>query len=112
MTYNLIKNFAIKMENASVRKKKSKLRLMFLLMLGAEETDKLQPFGIGKTIKLKSFLKHKDLTNNIFIKQNILKDFFFFTGYLAKLDKSMKIQNRKKILFIDQCSAHPQIYNF
>ena len=34
-----------------------------------------------------------------------------FTNYLKNLDKSMKTQNRKVPLFIDQYSTHLPIYN-
>lgn len=91
--------------------KKSKIRLTVLLAVNADGTDKLKPFVIGRAVKPRCFKNVKTLPTRYAANKKSWMTSSLFRDFLTSLDKSMKIQKRKILLFIDQCPAHPPICN-
>lgn len=91
--------------------KKSKMRLTVLLAVNADGTDKLKPFVIGRAVKPRCFKNVKTLPTTYVANKKSWMTSSLFKDYLTSLDKSMKIQKKKILLFIDQCPAHPPICN-
>ena len=87
-------------------KKSEQLALMVFLAVNAAGSDKLKPFVIGRAIKPRCFRNDKTLPTRYATNRNSLMTSFLFTDFFMSLDKSMRIQKRKILLFIDQCPAH------
>lgn len=89
--------------------KMSKLRLTVLLCCNSDGSEKLTPLVVGKSRNprcfknVRSFPTKYEANKKAWITQALFEDF------LRKLNKRMKLQNRKIILFIDRCSAHPDL---
>jgi hypothetical protein len=81
-------------------------RMMILLACTASGTDKLPLLLIGKSenpsLKMpkKKKVSHKYGANR--------KAYTIFTDYLRALDVKMSSENRKILLFTDQCAPHPK----
>jgi hypothetical protein len=87
--------------------RKSRERLTVLLCCNAEGTEKLAPLVIGKFAKPRCFKNISTLpckyTNNsdAWMTANI------FLNFLCQFDARMGSSNRKVLLFVDKCPAHP-----
>ncbi|KAK8766588.1 hypothetical protein V5799_006630 [Amblyomma americanum] len=87
---------------------KSKERVTVLFCCNSDGSEKLQLTVIGKSKKPRCFRSAERLP--VFYKGNrkawMTGD--FFREFLTSLDRKMASRNRKILLFVDQCSAHPK----
>ena len=83
------------------------MRLTVLLAMNADESDKLKPFVIGRAVKPHCFRNVKTILTRYATNKKPWMTSCLFTDFLMSLDKSMRIQKRKILLFIDRCPAHP-----
>jgi hypothetical protein len=88
--------------------KNSKERIMVLLACNADGTDKLPPLVIGKSENRCCFKNVRQLHTKYVANRKTWVAQAIFTDYLRALDAKMSSQNRKILLFLDQCAAHPQ----
>lgn len=65
---------------------------------------------IGKSAKPRSF-KNKRLPCLYRNQESAWMNFELFHEYLTKRDNEFKSENRHVLLFIDNCAAHPKVYN-
>ncbi|XP_042911244.1 tigger transposable element-derived protein 6 [Parasteatoda tepidariorum] len=89
--------------------KMSKLRLTVLLCCYSDGSEKVTPLVVGKSRKPRCFKNVRSFPTNYEANKKAWITKALFEDFLQKLNKKMKFQNRKIILFIDQCSAHPDL---
>ncbi|KAJ8891655.1 hypothetical protein PR048_004183 [Dryococelus australis] len=87
--------------------KRSKERGTIPLGVNKDDSEKLPPLVIGKAAKPTCFKNIKSLPCRYESNQNAWMNCKIFLQYLHFLDVKMGVQNRKIILFLDHCSAHP-----
>jgi hypothetical protein len=87
---------------------KSKQRVTVLLACNADGTDKLPPMVIGKYKNPRCFKNVRTLPTKYEANKNSWITAKLFEDYLIHLDRKMGGKNRKILLFIDQCAAHPK----
>lgn len=87
---------------------KSKQRITVLLTCNADGSEKLDPLVIGKFSKPRCFKNIKKLPTKYGANSNAWMTSVIFEEYLLHLDRQMAAKNRKILLFIDQCAAHPK----
>lgn len=87
--------------------KLSKQRLTVLLITNSDGSEKLPLFVIGKAHKPRCFKNIKTLPTRYTANKKAWMTSKLFEEQLHALDAKMGAQNRKIILFIDQCPAHP-----
>jgi len=86
--------------------KHSKERLTLLLAVKMTGTDKLKPLIIGKSKKPRCFAGVKSFPVDYTANKKAWMTSELFAEWLLRIDKQMKIQKRKILLFIDNCPAH------
>ena len=90
--------------------KKAKERITLLLCCSATG-EKLEPLIIGKSANPRCFRGINVRTLNIRYESNrrawMTRD--IFVAWLKSLNNKFRRQNRKILLFVDNCSAHPDI---
>jgi hypothetical protein len=86
----------------------SKGRTTFLLAANATETGKLLLVVILKSENPNCFKNVTKFPTKYVAKRKAWVKKASFTDYLRTLNAKMSSQNRKILLFIDQCAAHPQ----
>lgn len=86
--------------------KHSKERLTLLLAVNMTGTDKLKPLIIGKSKKPRCFAGVKSFPVDYTANKKAWMTSELFAEWLLRIDKQMKIQKRKILLFIDNCPAH------
>lgn len=86
--------------------KSSKERITILLIANMTGTEKRKLFVIGKSAKPRCFKNIKSLPVIYAANTKAWMTAELFSEQLIKLDKDMGKQNRKILLFIDNCSAH------
>lgn len=106
--FNLMpdKTFSFKGEKC-IGGKRSKERITILLGANMDGSEKLPPLAIGKSAKPRCFKNTKTLPCRYESNKNAWMTSKIFLQYLNFLDAKMGVQNRKIILFMDHCSAHP-----
>ena len=77
-----------------------------MLCTNADGTEKLTPFVIGKSKKPRCFKNIKSLPTDYNANQKAWMTQHLFEDFARKLDMKMRLQKRKIILFVDQCTAH------
>jgi hypothetical protein len=88
--------------------KNSKERITVLLACNADGTDKLPPLVIWKSENPHCFKNVRQLPTKYVANRKAWVTQAIFTDYLRALDAKMSSHNRKILLFLDQCAAHPQ----
>lgn len=89
--------------------KRSKERITLLFCANMNGSEKLKPFMIGKSktprcfTGIKSFPLDYEGNRKAWMTSNL------FESWLKKLNKKMKTEKRKIVLFIDNCAAHNTI---
>lgn len=108
--FNLLpdKTLTVKGENCHGGKL-SKQRLTVLLCTNADGSEKLTPLVIGKAKKPRCFKNVKSLPTDYVSNKKSWMTQSLFEDFLRKLDKKMRLQKRKIILFLDNCSAHLEL---
>jgi hypothetical protein len=92
--------------------KNSKERITVLLACNADGTDKLPPLVIGNSENPRCFKNVRQLPTKYVANRKARVPQTIFTDYLRALDAKMSSQNRKILLFLDQCAAHLQDTSF
>lgn len=90
--------------------KVSKDRITFLL--GASVTgEKIKPLVIGKSMKPRCFVGIDMLTLGVDYHNNkkAWMTGIIFSEWAKKLNHKMRVQDRKILVFVDNCSAHPPL---
>ncbi|KAE9546906.1 hypothetical protein FO519_009882 [Halicephalobus sp. NKZ332] len=88
--------------------KKSKERITILVGANASGTEKLPLFVIGKSAKPRCF-KNSKLPVEYAANSKAWMTGAFFEKWLRKWDNQLKRDDRKILLFLDNCTAHPNI---
>lgn len=89
--------------------KQSKERLTILQCADMTGTDKLPPLVIGKSKRPRCFKSVKNLPLDYVSNSKAWMTKTLFEDWLKKVDKIMKIKEKKIVLFIDNCSAHTDL---
>jgi hypothetical protein len=84
--------------------KNFKDRIMVLLACSADGTDKPPPLVIGKSENRHCFKNVTQLPTKYVANRKAWVTQAIFTDYLRALDAKMSSQNRKILLFLDQCA--------
>lgn len=92
--------------------KKSKLRITVLLAANSDGSEKLPPYVIGKSANPRCFKNVKSFPTKYSANQKAWMNATLFAKWLKDLDRKMRREKRKIIIFIDQCPAHPSGYEF
>jgi hypothetical protein len=92
--------------------KNSKESITVLLACIADGSDKLPPLFIGKSENPHCFTNVRQLPTKYVANRKSWVTQAIFTDCLRALDAKMSSQNRKILLFLDQCAAHPQDTSF
>lgn len=82
------------------------------VLLAASFTgEKIKPLIIGKSAKPRSFLSHdiSSLGVDYFNNKKAWMTIQIFTQWANKLNNKMKTLERKVLIFMDDCSAHPTL---
>ncbi|XP_067686985.1 tigger transposable element-derived protein 6-like [Haliotis asinina] len=91
--------------------KKSKERITVLTAANMSGTEKLKLLVIGKSEKPRCFKNVRSLPVDYRSNGKAWMTSDLFTEWVNKLDQSMRRQNRKVLLLIDNCPAHPRVPN-
>lgn len=89
--------------------KMSKLLLTVLLCCNCDGSEKLTPLVVGKSRNPRCFKNVRSFPTKYEANKKAWMTQALFEDFLRKLNKQMKLQNRKIMLFIDQCTAHPDL---
>ncbi|XP_072145362.1 tigger transposable element-derived protein 6-like [Dermacentor andersoni] len=87
--------------------KKSKERVTVLLCCNADGTEKLKPTVIGKYWKPRCFSRNPRLPVIYKANKKAWMTGALFTELLTFLDARMRAANRRILLVLDNCAAHP-----
>lgn len=87
--------------------KKSKERVTVLLCCNADGTEKLKPTVIGKYWKPRCFSRNPRLPVIYKANKKAWMTGALFTEFLTFLDARMRAANRRILLVLDNCAAHP-----
>ncbi|XP_063241569.1 tigger transposable element-derived protein 6-like [Bacillus rossius redtenbacheri] len=111
MFYNLLPDRTLAVKGDVCKgAKRSKERLTALLCCNMDGSDKMKPLVIGKSKKPRGFkgnILHCDYDFNKKAWMNAA----VFTKWLRSFDAKMDVMNRKVVLFVDNCPAHPPLDN-
>jgi hypothetical protein len=88
--------------------KHSKDRLTVLLCVNSDGIDKQVPIVIGKSSKPRCFKDVQKLPIKYHANSKAWMTTEIFCSFLCSLDTQMRAQNRKIILFVGNCAAHPK----
>lgn len=107
--YNLLPSKTLSFRGESCHGgKHSKQRLTVLLFTNCDGSEKLPPIVVGKALKPRCFKSVKTLPTKYHANKNAWMTRNLFTLQLQALDAKMGAQNRKIILFVDNCAAHTE----
>lgn len=88
--------------------KHSKERVTVLLCCNWSGTEKLKPLVIGKSKRPRCFKGVKSLETDYDSNKKAWMTGDIFEKWLLNLDNQMRKEKRKILLFLDNCTAHPQ----
>jgi hypothetical protein len=89
--------------------KASKQRITIMICANADGSDKRPLLVIGKSAKPRCFKNIHRLPVEYTANKKAWMVSSLFESYVTNLDKCMTAQNRKIVLIIDNCPAHPEI---
>ena len=89
--------------------KQNKDRLTVMLCANMDGSEKLKPLVIGKSKNPRSFKNVRALPVTYIANKKAWMVSEEFTTWVKQLDRQFAAENRRVLLFIDNCSAHPQI---
>ena len=87
--------------------KQSKERISILLTANMSGNDKMQIVVIGKSMNPRCFKNVKHLPVDYYANSKAWMTSDIFSKWIKKVDRTMRIQGRKIVLLVDNCSAHP-----
>ena len=88
--------------------KKSKERVTIMVCANMTGTEKLNLLVIGKSEKPRCFSNIKHLPVLYKANKKAWVTSAIYEEWLHKIDRQFKLQNRKVLLFVDNCPAHPK----
>ncbi|CAI6363779.1 unnamed protein product [Macrosiphum euphorbiae] len=91
--------------------KRSKERVTVLLCTNMSGTEKIKPLLIGKPTKPRCFRGIKSLPIDYESNPKAWMTAFLWNKWLKQFDEKLFMENRKIILFIDNCTAHVIVPN-
>lgn len=86
--------------------KYGKERITIMIGANMSGTEKLKLFVIGKAKKPRCLKGIKSLPVDYRSNKKAWMTSSLFSEWLLNFDRKMKLENRKVLLFIDNCSAH------
>lgn len=89
--------------------KKSKERLTIMPCCNWDGSDKMKLVVIGKYANPRCFMKTQPKSVQYCSNKNAWMLSGLFETWVRDFDRDMDKQNRKVLLFVDNCSAHPEI---
>ena len=89
--------------------KKSKERITLLICANMDGTEKRPLLAIGKFKSPRCFRNIQHLPTEYDANKSAWMTSAIFEGWLRKWDNELSWQGRKIALFIDNCTAHPQV---
>ena len=89
--------------------KQNKDRLTVMLCANMDGSEKLKPLVIGKSKNPRSFKHVRTLPVTYTANKKAWMVSEEFISWVKKLDRRFAAENRKVLLFVDNCSAHPQV---
>lgn len=89
--------------------KRSKERITLLFCVNMNGTEKLKPLMIGKSKKPRCFSGIKSFPLDYEANRKAWMTSDLFENWLKNLNKKMKNDKRKIVLFIDNCTGHSRI---
>ncbi|XP_063244145.1 tigger transposable element-derived protein 6-like [Bacillus rossius redtenbacheri] len=111
MFYNLMPDRTLAMKGDMCKgAKRSKERLTVLLCCNMDGSDKMKPLVIGKFQKPRGFKGNVIPCDYDFNKKAWMTSTVFMR-WLRGFDAKMGAANRKVVLFVDNCPAHPAVDN-
>lgn len=88
--------------------KHSKQRITVFLCTNMDGSEKLEPLVIGKSRKPRCFKNVRSLPLNYTFNKKSWMTGNIFENWLKNVDNKFASENRKILLFIDNCPAHPK----
>lgn len=112
--YQLLPNRTLAVKGSSFRKgKNSKVRVTLLLGANMSGTEKAKPLLIGKAATPRGFpLNKKKMAVYYAANKTSWMTSALFVEYMSRWNKELVKENRKVLVFIDNCPAHPQAMRF
>ncbi|XP_042899743.2 tigger transposable element-derived protein 4-like [Parasteatoda tepidariorum] len=108
--YNVTPQYILKFKGEKcVGGKLSKNRLTALVCSNMSGTNKKKLFIIGKSKNPRCFKNVKKLPVDYDHSRKAWMTSDIFTKFISKWERQLRRENRKIILLIDNCSAHPEI---
>ena len=95
--------------------KNSKVRITLLLGANMTGTDKLKPLVIGKSMRPRSYIRHKNGFFTYNIQSQWMKAWMkseIFNQWLSEWNSRLQRQSRRILMMIDNCPAHKLIGNY
>lgn len=106
--YNCLPNGTLTLKGQSCHGGKgSKERISVLFCVNSDGTDLREPLVIGKSLKPRCFKNTKTLPVKYYANNKAWMTTNIFNLFLRDLDAEMRKKQRKILLFIDNCAAHP-----
>ncbi|XP_021695234.1 tigger transposable element-derived protein 4-like [Aedes aegypti] len=90
--------------------KYSKQRLTILCAANMDGSDKLPLLVIGKSRKPRCFKNVKSLPVKYEANSKAWMTSLLFEKWMLKFDQRMSDEDRKILMFVDNCTAHPKIF--
>ena len=91
--------------------KRSKERITVMLCSNMDGSEKIQPLVIGKFQNPRCFRGIRTLPVKYYANKKAWMTTEIYENWLLSFDRKMKQQNRKVLLFVDNCSAHTTSLN-
>lgn len=108
--YNLLPDRTLAVRNDPCKGgKRSKERLTVLLCANMDGSDKLKPYVIGKSKNPRAFKGARAIPCFYEANKKAWMTSQLFKQWLHSFDARMGVKNRKVVLFVDRCPAHPDI---
>jgi hypothetical protein len=104
----LIEPWRIKEELATEENIPKTDTLCYCVLINSDGSDKQVPIVIGKFSNPRCFKDVKKLPVKYHANSKAWMTTEIFCSFLHSLDMQMGAQNRKIILFVDNCAAHPK----
>jgi len=89
--------------------KQSKCRLTLLVGTNMDGSDKMKMFAIGKSQKPRAFKNVKNLPVRYAANHKAWMRSDLFEAEMKRFDRRMKLENRKVVMIVDNCPAHPDL---
>ncbi|XP_006005077.1 tigger transposable element-derived protein 4 [Latimeria chalumnae] len=112
LLYRMLPNntFAFKGETCSIGKQ-NKERITLMVGANMDGTEKLPLLVIGKNMSPHCFQGIRSLPVDYEANNMAWMTAEVFEKWIRKIDEQFQTQHRRVVIFVDQCSAHPEVRN-